>query len=372
MKKQPFDKYKIVDERFGFETWFDRKSGSYLRSGILDSAGKDTGADPFMASFPHLLDIGIMGHCEHGLSGACSLAGIQCYQDGGNVALPNMSFENFKRIADQCEGRVHQFALGGRGDPDMHENFEEIVYYSRKLGIVPNITTSGYGMTSKKAKLIANYCGAAAVSYYRKEYTQKAIEMLTNEGISTNLHFVLGNNSIDEAIELLKNGKLPKGVSRTIFLLFKPVGQGNYENILSVTDERIKVLFSLFDDPKIVDIVGYDSCSVPALVHFKSKIDPQSFDTCEGARFSAYISADMKMMPCSFDQQEKYAVSLNTMSIEEIWNSREFDEFRTVLGNSCPDCEKNKICLGGCPIVPEIVLCGEKQRIYKGGKQYEV
>jgi len=36
------------------------------RSGILDKDGRDTGIDPFMASFPHLLDVGIMGHCAHG------------------------------------------------------------------------------------------------------------------------------------------------------------------------------------------------------------------------------------------------------------------------------------------------------------------
>jgi len=83
-----------------------------VRSGILDKDGRDTGIDPFMASFPHLLDVGIMGHCAHGLSGKCTLAGIQCYQSGGSLDRQNMSFADFKTIADQCEGKVHQFALG--------------------------------------------------------------------------------------------------------------------------------------------------------------------------------------------------------------------------------------------------------------------
>ena len=30
-----------------------------------------------MASFPHLIDVGIMGHCLHGKLGLCAKAGIQ-------------------------------------------------------------------------------------------------------------------------------------------------------------------------------------------------------------------------------------------------------------------------------------------------------
>ena len=32
-----------------------------------------------------------------------------------------------------------QFALGGRGDVDQHENFEEILKYCCSQGIVPNL-----------------------------------------------------------------------------------------------------------------------------------------------------------------------------------------------------------------------------------------
>ena len=58
-----------VDGRFGFASVFDDESGAYIRTGILDERGNDTGADPFMASFPQLIDVGVMGHCKHGKSG---------------------------------------------------------------------------------------------------------------------------------------------------------------------------------------------------------------------------------------------------------------------------------------------------------------
>ena len=50
------------DKKNKFMSMFDPKTGFYARTGILDENGKDTGVDPFMTSFPELIDIGIMGH----------------------------------------------------------------------------------------------------------------------------------------------------------------------------------------------------------------------------------------------------------------------------------------------------------------------
>ena len=157
-----------------FISCFNQETGFYFRTGILED-GKDTGVDPFMTSFPELLDVGIMGHCIHGKTGLCQKAGIGCYQDGLHSNNPNMTLEDFKKIAEQCKGKTFQFALGGCGDPDQHEHFEEILKVCKENGIVPNFTTSGFGMTKALAKLCKQYCGAVAVSWYRSPYTLKAI-----------------------------------------------------------------------------------------------------------------------------------------------------------------------------------------------------
>lgn len=191
-------KNTITDKKYRFYSIFDTETGAYLRTGILDDKGKDTGVDPFMASYPHLIDVGIMGHCIHGKTGLCAKAGIGCYQSGLLVEQPNMSVDDFRWIAEQSKGKCNQFALGGRGDPDQHEHFEEILKICRENILVPNFTTSGYGMTPEIAKLCKQYCGAVAVSWYRSEYTLNAIQMLLDAGVKTNIHYVLGKNSIDE------------------------------------------------------------------------------------------------------------------------------------------------------------------------------
>lgn len=359
-------RYIIEDKQYHFKSAFDMNTGAYVRTGIIGEDGKDTGVDPFMASYPHLIDVGVMGHCIHGKTGLCAKAGIGCYQSGLMIEQPNMVVEDFRWIAEQSKHRCNQFALGGRGDPDQHEHFEELLQICRENDLVPNFTTSGYGMTPEIAAVCKKYCGAVAVSWYRSVYTLDAIRMLLDAGVKTNIHYVLGKNSIDEAIKRLEKNDFPSGINAVIFLLHKPAGQGTKANVLDFADPRVKRFFEQTGRRHTFRI-GMDSCNVPGVVNFCRNVVPESLDTCEGGRFSCYISPDMYMTPCSFDQDKRYYVSLRDYSVEEAWNSETFEAFRKRLLVACPDCEKKDFCLGGCPLMPKIVLCGSKKRCIEGG-----
>lgn len=353
-----------VDRKNKFISVFDPKTGCYARSGVIDENGKDTGVDPFMTAYPELIDVGVMGHCVHGASGLCLKSGVQCYQNGLKTKQPNMTLENFKRIVDECKGKTFQLALGGRGDVDQHEDFEEILSYCQENEIVPNFTSSGLGFTEHIVELCKKYCGAVAISWYRQEHTYKAIQMLLDAGVKTNIHYVLGNNSIDEAIERLKNNDFPKGINAVIFLLHKPVGLGQQSNVLHADNDKVKEFFKIIDSGDFDFKIGFDSCTVPALINFTEKINPDSFDTCEGGRWSAYITSDMKMLPCSFDNQElKWAYDISNDTIQNAWNSHQFEEFRSYFRNSCPGCSRQGECRGGCPIRREIVLCNKEEKV---------
>lgn len=366
-----------------FISCFNQETGFYFRTGILED-GKDTGVDPFMASFPELLDVGIMGHCIHGKTGLCQKAGIGCYQDGLHSNNPNMSLEDFKKIAKQCKGKTFQFALGGCGDPDQHEHFEEILKVCKENGIVPNFTTSGFGMTKALAKLCKQYCGAVAVSWYRSPYTLKAINLLLAEGVKTNIHYVLSKSTLTEALQHLHEDvinrdlaqstsqgdlaqsyshntlQFPKGINAVIFLLHKPVGLGTKEDMITKDNKDFLNFLDSVNEREFPYKIGFDSCTVPALIDL-DKVDTNCLDTCEGGRWSAYITPDMKLLPCSFDNQEqKWAVDLAQYSIAEAWESSTFNDFRNHFSHSCPDCKHRTSCMGGCPIVPEIVLCDKK------------
>ena len=352
-------RYAFTDEKYHFKYFFDSKTGAYVRTGILDENGRDTGVDPFRGSFPHLIDVGIMGHCKHGKSGLCVKAGVQCYQSGLLIEEPNMSLEDFASIVRQCRGKVNQFALGGRGDPDQHEHFEEILKLCCENHIVPNFTTSGYGMTEEIAALCKKYCGAVAVSWYRSKYTEEAIKMLVSAGAKTNIHYVIGKNTIAEAVNRLRNSDFPNGINAVVFLLHKPAGQGLSQNVLSPNDPSVTDFYEQIDIVHPFK-VGLDSCNVPGAINYCKRVAPESLDTCEGGRFSCYIGADMTIVPCSFDQKREYGVSLREMSIEQAWESEPFERFRNIMLKACPSCRQKELCMGGCPLMPEIVLCKHK------------
>lgn len=412
------------DKKYNFKSMFDPKTGFYARTGVLDKDGKDTNVDPFMASFPELLDVGVMQTCV--CSNKCN---VDCYQKARDRRGKNMSLEDFESLLKQSTGKCFQWALGGAGDVDTHENFKELLELCKKYKIVPNFTTSGILMNEEKAKLCKEYCGAVAVSqhsslksfvlakekaslrdgeenfnpyvedersfvelfnngwkilkdlsnpsYCYKEvfvedsdsYTYKAIRTLLDAGVKTSIHYVLGKKSIDEAIVRLKNNAFPKGINAVVFLLYKPVGLGKEENVLSVNDAKVKEFFNLVDTGKFNFKIGFDSCTAPGICNFSHEIMEESIDFCEGARFSAYIDANMNMMPCSFaNQDSSWHMNLREYSIEEVWNSEIFDRFRHSLKNSCASCPSRNACGGGCPLVNQITLCNRKERNFEKGE----
>ena len=349
---------KKTDKKNNFVSMFNTDNGFYMRTGVLDENGKDTGVDPFMASFPELLDIGIMQTCV--CAHRCK---VDCYQKACDRTGNNMSVEDYKSILNQCDGKLLQCALGGAGDVDTHENFEEILSITREHNIVPNFTTSGIMMTPEKAKICKKYCGAVAVSEHNAEYTDRALDMLLDAGVKTSIHYVLGNNSIDEAIKRLKNDSFKQGINAVVFLLYKPVGLGRQENVLLPNDPKVKEFFSLINQCNFHHKIGFDSCTCDGIINNTDSINLDSLDFCEGGRFSAYIDANMNMMPCSFANQDpKWHMNLRDYTIQEVWDSEMFNRFRYSLSHSCPSCPNRAICGGGCPLVNQITLCNRQER----------
>ena len=172
-------------------------------------------------------------------------------------------------------------------------------------GVTPGVTVGlGLGVAVGEASYTLRKTSfgspcAVAVSWYRNDYTHAAIEMLVKAGVKTNIHYVIGNNSLDEAIQRLKYNDFPKGINAVVFLLHKPTGQGTPENVLSSNDTRMKDFFAQFDIRHPFKM-GMDSCTVPGILNHCTRVAPEALDTCEGARFSCYIGADLKMVPCSW------------------------------------------------------------------------
>lgn len=261
------------DKKYGFVEYFDETSGFLARSNILQH-GIETDKEPTMRSYPELIDVGIMGSCASSSFGVCKSAGVDCYQNAETRRRPNMSVTQFERIVSQCKGRSFQVALGGAGDPNKHESFEQILSLARENLIVPNLTTSGFLMSENEISLIKKYCGAVAVSFYSRlkqdetesnPFTITAIKDLVSAGCVTNIHYVLSKQSIGEAIYRLRNNIFPEGINAVVFLLYKPVGQANKDKMLTIHDPSYILFLQELDRYDHPFKIGFDSCQSPAI-----------------------------------------------------------------------------------------------------------
>ena len=333
------------DKYFNFIEIFNEKNGFLLRSNIINEKGEETQAVPYKRSYPELIDIGIMGHCQN--EKTCRNFGVDCYQ--GNKNVGNMDLDLYKSIIDQSKGYTYQVALGGKGDPNKHEKFGEILKYTVEHGIIPNLTTSGVGITEYEINLILKYCGAIAISMYSKynkktkqESNPECINLINklSSKIKTNIHYVVSNSTIDDLIYRLENKLIPEKINSLILLLYKPVGYGKEFLKLSNID-KIKKLFGLLHKEYPFKI-GFDSCFAPLVRKYMSDlIVAESLIPCEAGRFSCYIDSNMMMYPCSFAQLDEYGSDLTELDIFTVWFSNKFLSFIKKCNGNCDKCPVN-------------------------------
>lgn len=349
-KNQDIIVRRIADQNYS--VYFDRRTGLFMR---VEDCGVE---EPFWSkSGPELLDIAITNWCDRN----CTF----CYRDS-NKSGKHISVEDYKLIMKQAsELGVLQVALGG-GNPNEHPQFSKILEITRaQYDIVPSYTTNGRGLNGNILKTTKKYCGAVAVSaYYPFDEMVDAINLLTSYKIKTNVHFVLESKSIEVAIAWLSD--LPvflNKINAIIFLNYKPIGRTNQgrQSLKHCNRDKIRKFFDLITSKKLSFKVGFDSCSVPEIVSYMN-YDRRYLEACEAGRFSAFISEELKMYPCSFMVDLIDGEDLHEKKIKEIWcDSPSFLNIReTFLNNKCVGkCEVFADCLGGCPIFDEINICSK-------------
>ena len=326
-----------------YKTVFSQRTGFFVR---LEEDGHE---EPFWAEDgPELLDLSITNYCER----CCEF----CYR-GANTSGRHMPLEDMECVVKQAkDAGVLQIALGG-GNPNQHPQFVEVLRIVREHGIVPSYTSNGEGLTDDILKTTKKYCGAMALSLYPPyEHYDQLAEHISDMGIKLNLHVILKSDTIDLLTAWFKEPPvLFSHINAVIVLNYKPI-RGSQD--LSIKDgERLKAFYEAASTCKSVKI-GFDSCCVPGIVTWM-KVDPALIDSCEAARFSAFVSEDMRMYPCSFMANTEQYGDLRKERLLDIWqNHSAFVRHReTVRHKRCVGCMYQLVCKGGCVFMSEINQC---------------
>lgn len=335
-----------------YATVFNPNTGFFAR---IEDDGYE---EPFWSEHgPELLDISITSWCDR----ACQV----CYRNAG-VNGKHMECGDYEHLLRQAASAgVMQVALGG-GNPNQHPEFIHILEVTRKkYGIVPNYTTNGRGLSLPIVKASAKFCGAVAVSaYHPYEELWYAVRTLLSAGVTTNIHFVLDDHSIDTAIFWLRDPPpILKTINAIVFLNYKPVGRRAAQPSILRNSHRLQDFFSLIEQAEHPFRIGFDSCMVSGVASYTS-IDPYLYDACEAGRFSMFISESMMMYPCSFMDGKAKGEPADQVPLVTAWrNSDLFREFReSLLGHRCNDCCQSHICMGGCPIFEDVNICRSRTK----------
>jgi len=328
-------------------TIFNPRTGFFAR---IEEPGHN---EPFWSQHgPELLDISITNWCDK----YCETC-YRCSDESGE----HMSLADYKIVMGQAKAmHAAQVALGG-GNPNQHPDFVEILRLTReRFGIVPSYTTNGRGLTEDILDASLQYCGAVAVSAHPPfDDMIRGLDLLERHEIRTNIHFVLDCESIDTAIAWLENPPdFLNGLNAIVFLNYKPIGRSTSPDLLLKMSDRVEFFFEIATSKKQRFKIGFDSCAVSGLARF-TDADARFYDACEAARFSMFVSEEMKMYPCSFMENISEGARINDSNMLSMWNdNEEFVRIRSILASErCPTCENHSACLGGCPILDEINLC---------------
>lgn len=330
-------------------------------TGVTMRWGDTVSEDPYMAPWPELADISISNYCTNG----CEYCYRSSNQEGAFMSVSDYRFV-LEELTSEEYGSIFQVALGG-GEPLLHPDFVEILRVTREeYGIIPNYTTCGKFFNQDNLEATRKYCGAVAVSWdpYRNLSLEEISEIgskLKEEGIRVNIHYVISENTIKDAVKLVKGNydEYLKDFNAVIFLTYKATGRAGRSDMIR-SQETLREFLDLVDEPSTELKVGFDACFVPVLMK-GTKVDTDLVDSCECGFFSVYVNETMEVMPCSFCNDKEYSYNLKDFSFKEIWQNL-FSGYRTYVDENCKteckDCDKKSGCRGGCPFFKEMFLCG--------------
>ena len=303
---------------------------------------------------PEIADIEISTSC-HGVSGIgpCRF----CYKSNIPNGEGNMTFDTYKKLFSKLPITVGQIAFGITDidtNPDMWEIFE----YTKSNGVVPNVTINGDRMTPEIFDKLSNTMGAVAVSLYDKDLTYNAVKELTDRWMKqVNIHFMISEQTFDNAIQLIKDYKTDKRLEKLnaiVFLSLKPKGRAIQSSYTRLSDEKFKELIDFAFENNAP--IGFDSCSQPKFIKsIKDREDAQKLEryaeSCESSIYSLYINSgengDPKFYPCSFSEKVKddnvdwengISVLEHDDFIKDIWFSDRVRQFANITIDNKSKC----------------------------------
>jgi pyrroloquinoline quinone biosynthesis protein E len=299
----------------------------------------------------------------------CPVQCTACYTDAG----PSGGVADRARLradlASLASLGVFEIALGG-GEPLSHPDLGEVLDAVAAEGMVPNLTTSGVGLTPALAARIAARAGQvnvsldgdgedyAAVRGWRgADVAWRAIAMLRAAGVPVGVNTVLTRQTFD-ALPALGARLAAAGVVEWQWLRLKPTGRGadRYAALALTAAQRRALWGRLLEVEAATGLrMRVDCAMVPFLA--AGSPPPEALARlgvlgCPGGTDLMAVDGAGVVRPCSFVQGPAPA---GEGSVAARWEAdptlRAWRDRGAAPPEPCASCPYQASCRGGCRVV---------------------
>ncbi len=303
----------------------------------------------------------------------CPVACTGCYLDAGPTRAPADPTHAALRAAlrEAAALGVFEVAFGG-GEAVLRDDLLDLAAEARALGLVPNLTTSGFGVTPERAARMAGLFGQVNVSldglgaiyedvrgWDGASVGLRALATLRDAGLRTGVNTVLSARNWD-GLDALADALLAAGVSEWQWVRFKPTGRGadSYADLALRPEQALELLPRALALEARTGLTLRTDC---ALVPFLAAHDPPpellerlGVTGCVGGESLWTRKADGAWTPCSF-AEEPELTSRDVGDMATLWvDSPSLRDWRTYADSApepCASCAYRAVCRGGCRIV---------------------
>ena len=243
----------------------------------------------------------------------CNYRCVFCYQTDNvfnkksNNYMGHMTFDTFKNIIDQIEGKVEFVSLASRGEPLMCKDIEKMLLYTKGKFLNLKINTNASMLTEKKIHAILQ-SGIKTLSFSADAADEKNYSKLRVNG---DLNKILKN------IKLFNKIRDNSYSSSNIITRVSGVKVNEQQNI----DDMQNFWGNLVDQVAFVNYVPWEN------VYDSKETDVPS--PCSDLWRRMFIWWDGQVNPCDVDYKSKLSFGgLETASISDIWKSDKYNQLR--------------------------------------------
>ncbi len=305
------------------------------------------------------------------LTNRCSAGCPHCYMDAGAADAGELDTARMRgALRALADLGVFHVALGG-GEALERTDLFELAEFARQVGLVPNLTVSGRGITDDVARQMRVFgqvnvsmdgAGEAYAVFRGRddfEIADQALTRLVAAGVPTGINCVVGRPNFDQIADLFAYAH-EKRLNEIEFLRYKPAGRARdrqtFLKLATTAEQDIALAPLLADLSQRWEVTAKIDCSfIPMFCHHRPPLEVlEALGTygCEAGNVLWGVRSNGVVAGCSFlETTGRSAIEMAKSPGIIQPTFRRLTTWPQRAPEPCRSCEYLNVCRGGCRAV---------------------